>query len=71
VHSYARVNLSVLLPDTTVGTRARLSRCVVDAGCNIPPGLVVGEDPEDDARRFRYTENGITLITKKMLERLN
>jgi len=71
VHSYARVNLSVLLPDTVIGSRARLSRCVVDRACQIPPGLVVGEDPEDDARRFRYTESGITLITQKMLDRLN
>jgi glucose-1-phosphate adenylyltransferase len=32
--------------------------------------MVIGEDPEEDARRFRRTENGITLITRKMLERL-
>jgi glucose-1-phosphate adenylyltransferase len=70
VHSYARVNLSVLLPDTTVGTRARLSHCVVDAGCSIPAGMVIGEDPEEDARRFRRTEGGISLVTRKMLERL-
>ena len=70
VHSYARVNLSVLLPDTTVGNRARLSHCVVDAGCNIPAGMVIGEDPEEDARRFRRTEGGVSLVTRKMLERL-
>jgi glucose-1-phosphate adenylyltransferase len=58
VHSYSRVNLSVLLPDSTIGSRARLSHCVVDSDCDIPPGMVVGEDPEEDARRFRRTENG-------------
>jgi glucose-1-phosphate adenylyltransferase len=36
----------------------------------IPEGLVVGEDPELDARRFRRTENGVCLITKPMIERL-
>jgi glucose-1-phosphate adenylyltransferase len=36
----------------------------------IPAGLVVGEDPELDARRFRRTDNGITLITAPMLARL-
>ncbi len=70
IHSYARINLSVLLPDTTVGSRARLSHCVVDAGCNIPAGMVIGEDPDEDARRFRRTEGGVTLVTRKMLERL-
>lgn len=70
VHSYARVNLSVLLPDTTIGSRARLTRCVVDSDCEIPANMVIGEDPEDDARRFRRTEGGVTLVTRKMLANL-
>jgi glucose-1-phosphate adenylyltransferase len=70
VHSYSRVNLSVVLPDSTIGSRARLSHCVVDSDCDIPPGMVVGEDPEEDARRFRRTDNGVTLITRKMLDQL-
>ncbi len=60
----------MLLPDNTVGTRARLTRCVVDSDCHIPPGMVVGEDPDDDARRFRRTESGVTLITRKMLDQI-
>jgi glucose-1-phosphate adenylyltransferase len=43
---------------------------VVDHGCRIPAGLVVGEDPAEDARRFRRTANGITLITRPMLDNL-
>jgi glucose-1-phosphate adenylyltransferase len=35
----------------------------------IPHGLVVGEDPEEDARWFRVSEGGVTLITKGMLEK--
>ena len=31
----------------------------------------VGEDPELDAKRFRRTENGICLITKDMIARLD
>ena len=71
VHSYAKVNGSVLLPEVQIGSGARLNRCIVDHGCKIPPGLVVGEDPTDDAMRFRRTPNGITLITRQMLERLS
>jgi glucose-1-phosphate adenylyltransferase len=44
---------------------------VVDHGCQIPDGLVVGEDPEDDARRFRRTAQGVTLITRQMLAALS
>jgi len=31
---------------------------------------VVGEDADDDTRRFRRTENGICLITKPMIDEL-
>ena len=34
-------------------------------------GLVVGEDPELDAKRFRRTASGICLITQPMIDRLS
>jgi glucose-1-phosphate adenylyltransferase len=70
MHSYARVEGAVLLPYVDVGRHARLHNVVVDRGVRIPDGLVVGDDPEDDARRFRRTEKGICLITQPMLDRL-
>jgi glucose-1-phosphate adenylyltransferase len=44
---------------------------VIDRGVLIPDGLVVGEDPESDAKRFRRTEQGICLITQPMIDRLS
>ena len=38
-------------------------------GVAIPEGLVVGEDPEFDAKWFRRTEEGVTLITQAMVNR--
>jgi glucose-1-phosphate adenylyltransferase len=70
VHSHSTVNWSVLLPHVEVGRQVRLNRVVVDRGCRLPDGLVVGEDPIADARRFRRTDSGITLITQTMLDRL-
>ena len=43
---------------------------MIDSGVVIPDGLVVGEDPELDAKRFRRTVNGVTLITQPMLDKL-
>jgi glucose-1-phosphate adenylyltransferase len=43
---------------------------IIDSGVRIPEGLIVGEDPELDARRFRRTEKGVCLINKAMIERL-
>jgi len=70
VHSYSRVEWSVLLPEVEIGRHARIARAVIDRGCRIPDGLVVGADADDDARRFHRTPNGITLITGEMLRRL-
>ena len=70
VHSYANVAWSVLLPGVQVGRRARLTRVVVDRGCFIPDDIVIGEDVEQDAKRFYRSENGITLVTREMLDKL-
>jgi glucose-1-phosphate adenylyltransferase len=70
VHSYAEVNWSVLLHRVHVGRRARLTRVVVDSGCTIPEGMIIGEDAGEDARRFYRSENGITLVTADMLRKI-
>jgi glucose-1-phosphate adenylyltransferase len=70
VNSYCLVEDSVVLPDCDIGRYAQLKRCIIDQGCTVPPGLIVGEDPEADARRFFRTEKGITLITQSMLKAL-
>jgi glucose-1-phosphate adenylyltransferase len=59
-----------LLPQVTVGPNCRLTRVVIDRGCTVPEGLVIGEDAEEDARRFFRTETGITLVTQEALRRL-
>ena len=68
--SYSQVNWSVLLPEVRVGRHARLTRTVVDRGCHIPEGLVIGEDAELDALRFHRSPNGICLVTADMLEKI-
>ena len=70
VHSFASVNWSVLLPGVKVGRGVRLHRVVVDRGCNLPDGLVIGEDAAEDARRFHRTDSGVTLVTRSMIEAL-
>lgn len=70
VDSFCRIDQAVLLPGVRISQGARLMRVVIDRGCVIPPGLVVGENPEEDARRFFRTDNGIVLITEEMLKKL-
>ena len=70
VHSYSLVEWSVLLPEVVVGRHVRLHRVVIDHGCHIPDGMVIGEDAAEDAARFYRTESGITLVTSEMLAKL-
>jgi glucose-1-phosphate adenylyltransferase len=70
VNSFARTTEAVLLPEVDVGRHARLNKVVVDRGCHIPEGLVIGENPELDARRFERSDGGVTLVTAEMLAAL-
>src|SRR6266700_845514 len=67
VNSYAHTSEAVVLPEVDIGRRARLTKVVVDRGCHIPEGLVVGEDPALDAMRFARSDGGVVLITADML----
>ena len=70
IHSYSSLNQSVILPGCRVGRHVRLSKAVLDRNVHIPEGLVVGEDPILDAKRFRRTEKGVCLITQPMIDAL-
>ena len=69
-NSFSSLEEAVVLPDVIVNRNARLKRVVIDRGVVIPEGLVVGEDPILDAKRFRISEKGICLITQPMIDRL-
>jgi glucose-1-phosphate adenylyltransferase len=71
VHSYSQIEGGVILPYAEIGQRAHLKNVVVDRGVKIPDGLVVGEDPVLDAKRFRRTDKGICLITEPMIKKLD
>lgn len=68
VNSYATVLDSVILPDVEIGQHARTNKTIIDRGCTIEAGMVIGEDHEADRERgFRITENGVVLVTPDML----
>jgi glucose-1-phosphate adenylyltransferase len=70
VNSFTTLEEAVVLPRAVIGRNALLKKVVIDSDVVIPEGLVVGEDPELDAKRFRRTDSGVCLITKPMIDRL-
>ena len=68
VKSYTTLDFVVALPKVIVNRKAELKNCVIDRGVIIPEGLVVGQDPDEDVKWFRRSENGIVLVTQDMLD---
>ncbi|MBW9261374.1 MAG: glucose-1-phosphate adenylyltransferase [Candidatus Thiodiazotropha sp. (ex. Lucinisca nassula)] len=67
VNSYSSVNQTVVLPDVNIGRNCRINKAVIDRGCDIPEGTIIGEDPASDAERFYVSEKGVVLVTPEML----
>jgi len=64
------IERSVLFPDVRVERNCVIKRAIVDTGGVVPEGTQIGVNPEDDARRFYMSENGVALVTRDMLSRL-
>ncbi len=67
VNSYALLQHAVVLPDVRIGRHCRIQNAVIDKGCLVPPGTVIGEDLEQDAELFHVTPGGVVLVTPEML----
>ena len=67
VNERSEVFRSVVLPHVRIGRGCRISRAILDEGCSIPDGMVIGEDATLDRQRFHVTEQGVVLVTEDML----
>ena len=70
IHSFSSIDEAVILPGADIGRHCRLRKVVVDEGCRLPDGLVIGFDADADARHFHRTALGVVLVTRAMLEAL-
>ena len=62
IHSYSMIEEAVVLPDVDIGENCRITKAVIDRGCKIPAGTVIGEDPKADAERFHVSDGGVVLV---------
>lgn len=67
VHTGARVEDTVVLPNVDIGEDCDIRNAILDKGCRVPAGMVIGSDAVEDKRRFSVTDNGIVLVTAEML----
>jgi len=67
VNSYSVVEDSVILPEVVIGRNCRISKAIIEKGCHIPEGTVIGENKEDDMKRYQVSRGGVVLVTPDML----
>ena len=67
VHSFSKLEETVVLPGVEIGRNCRITKAVIDKGCKILSGTVIGEDPKVDAERFHVSEGGVVLVSPEML----
>jgi glucose-1-phosphate adenylyltransferase len=64
------VQRSVVLPHVEIGRSCYIANAIIDEGCVIPHGMVIGRDAASDAEHFHVTDKGIVLVTRNMLSAL-
>jgi glucose-1-phosphate adenylyltransferase len=67
VHSFCEIADSVVLPGAVIQRHCRLKNAIIDRGCLIPDGMIIGENLQEDTRRFYVTPRGVVLVTAEML----
>ena len=67
INSFSTLEDAVILPEVEIGRHCHIKRAVIDRGCQIPEGMVIGVDPKEDAKRFHVTPGGITLVVPEIL----
>ncbi len=71
LHSHTFVKDSVILPNVDIGENCRITKAIIDKDVKLSKGTVIGENREEDEKRFYVDENGITLVTAEMLGQIS
>jgi len=67
VNSYTTLQDTIVLPEVNIGRNCRITKAIIEKGCEIPEGTVIGENKADDKKRFHVSPGGVVLVTTDML----
>ena len=68
VDERSSVERSVILPGVRIGKNCTIKRAIVDEHCEIPDGMEIGVNHQQDIERFDVTPKGVILVTPEMLQ---
>lgn len=64
IHSYSEIYDSILMEGVNVSRYAKIKKAIIDKDVDIPQGMVIGYDLEEDKKRFFVSESGIVVVAK-------
>lgn len=64
INSFSQVHDSLLMEGVNVGRYAKIKKAIIDKDVNIPQGMVIGYDPQEDKKRFYVSDSGIVVVAK-------
>jgi glucose-1-phosphate adenylyltransferase len=67
VNSFSSVQDSIVLPQVNIARHCRITKAIIEKGCEIPEGMVIGENRAEDEKRFHVSAGGVVLVTPDML----
>jgi glucose-1-phosphate adenylyltransferase len=67
VNSFTTLQDAVVLPEANIARNCRITKAIIEKGCNIPEGTIIGEDRAADEERFLVSSGGVVLVTPEML----
>ncbi|MGR9045493.1 MAG: glucose-1-phosphate adenylyltransferase [Gammaproteobacteria bacterium] len=67
VNSYTVLQDTVVLPEVNIGRHCKITKAIIEKGCDVPQGTVIGENRAEDEKRFHVSKGGVVLVTPDML----
>ena len=67
VNSYTTLQDAIVLPQVNIGRHCRITKAIIEKGCEIPEGTIIGENKTEDQKRFHVSPGGVVLVTPEML----
>lgn len=65
LNSFAHVSESIIFEGANIGRYSRIRRAIIDKGVDIPEGMSIGYDTDDDRNRWFVSKEGIVVVPKQ------
>ncbi|MCL4110468.1 UNVERIFIED_CONTAM: hypothetical protein GTU68_022350 [Idotea baltica] len=67
IDCHSHIKDCVILPKVHIGRNCRITKAIIDKSCEIPDGTIIGENLDEDRKKYHVSPEGIVLVTPTML----